>query len=87
MGNPVGVLRTMRRLAGTDGAVIVMDERVGDRFTATGNDVEWMMYGWSVTWREEHETAEYVLSTFKSIGGLPTNFSFHKPTLIQTFVG
>lgn len=25
-----------------------MDERVGDRFTAKGNEVEWMMYGWSV---------------------------------------
>lgn len=48
MGNPVGVLQTMRRLAGEDGTVIVMDERVGDTFTAEGNDVEWMMYGWSV---------------------------------------
>jgi 2-polyprenyl-3-methyl-5-hydroxy-6-metoxy-1,4-benzoquinol methylase len=48
LGNPVGVLRTMRRLAGEKGAVIVMDERVGDVFTAQGNEVEWMMYGWSV---------------------------------------
>jgi 2-polyprenyl-3-methyl-5-hydroxy-6-metoxy-1,4-benzoquinol methylase len=48
MGNPVKVLATMRRLARDDGAVIVVDERVGDRFTATGNEVEWMMYGWSV---------------------------------------
>jgi 2-polyprenyl-3-methyl-5-hydroxy-6-metoxy-1,4-benzoquinol methylase len=48
MGNPVGALRTMRRLAGDRGAVIVMDERVGDTFTAQGNEVEWMMYGWSV---------------------------------------
>lgn len=31
-----------------NGSVIVMDERVGDRFTASGNEVEWMMYGWSV---------------------------------------
>jgi 2-polyprenyl-3-methyl-5-hydroxy-6-metoxy-1,4-benzoquinol methylase len=48
LGNPVGVLRTMRRLAGDKGTVIVMDERVGDSFTAKGNEVEWMMYGWSV---------------------------------------
>lgn len=47
-GNPVGVLRTMRRLVGDGGAVLVMDERVGDMFTAKGNEVEWMMYGWSV---------------------------------------
>jgi SAM-dependent methyltransferase len=48
MGNPVGALRTMRRLAGERGAVIVVDERVGDIFTPQGNEVEWMMYGWSL---------------------------------------
>jgi len=48
MSNPVGALRTMLSLAGEEGAVIIMDERVGDRFTAKGNEVEWMMYGWSV---------------------------------------
>jgi len=48
MSDPVGALRTMRKLAGEKGAVIVVDERVGDSFTPTGNDVEWMMYGWSV---------------------------------------
>ena len=48
LGNPVGVLRTMRRLAVERGTVIVMDERVGERFTAAGSEVEWMMYGWSV---------------------------------------
>ncbi|MEM7129556.1 MAG: methyltransferase domain-containing protein [Chloroflexota bacterium] len=48
MGNPVGVLSAMRRLASDNGTVIVMDERVGDTFTASGNEVEWMMYGWSV---------------------------------------
>jgi len=30
------------------GAVLVVDERVGEAFTAAGNDVEWMMYGWSI---------------------------------------
>lgn len=48
MSNPVGALRMMRQLAGDNGVVFIVDERVGDRFTATGNDVEWMMYGWSV---------------------------------------
>jgi SAM-dependent methyltransferase len=48
MSDPVRVLRTMHNLAGEDGSVIVADERVGDTFTANGNDVEWMMYGWSV---------------------------------------
>ena len=48
MSDPVGALRTMRNLAGDNGVVIVVDERVGDAFTEKGNDVEWMMYGWSV---------------------------------------
>jgi hypothetical protein len=48
MSNPIGALRTMRRLVGERGTVLIADERVGDRFTAKGNDVEWMMYGWSV---------------------------------------
>lgn len=48
MSDPVGVLRTMRRLANETGAVVIVDERVGDTFTPTGNEVEWMMYGWSV---------------------------------------
>ncbi|HEU5320480.1 MAG TPA: class I SAM-dependent methyltransferase, partial [Methylomirabilota bacterium] len=48
MSQPVSALRTMRQLAGGRGAVLVVDERVGDAFTAAGNDVEWMMYGWSI---------------------------------------
>jgi SAM-dependent methyltransferase len=48
MSDPVGALRTMLGLAREGGSVIVMDERVGDQFTAKGNEVEWMMYGWSV---------------------------------------
>jgi SAM-dependent methyltransferase len=48
MSNPVDALRTMHRLVKQDGAVLIVDERVGDAFTAKGNDVEWMMYGWSI---------------------------------------
>jgi SAM-dependent methyltransferase len=48
MSDPVGALQTMLGLARDGGSVIVMDERVGDRFSAKGNEVEWMMYGWSV---------------------------------------
>lgn len=48
MTDPVGVLRTMRRLVNGSGEVIIVDERVGDAFSPAGNDVEWMMYGWSM---------------------------------------
>ena len=54
MHNPVDALATMGRLASNSGSVIVMDSRVGDRFTASGNEttsrneVESLMYGQSV---------------------------------------
>ena len=48
MSDPVAALQTARRLLNEDGSVIIVDERVGDEFTESGNDVEWMMYGWSV---------------------------------------
>jgi hypothetical protein len=46
--NPVEVLGAMRRLATDDGAVIVMDERVGEEFTAPADAVERLFYGFSV---------------------------------------
>jgi 2-polyprenyl-3-methyl-5-hydroxy-6-metoxy-1,4-benzoquinol methylase len=48
MSQPVGALRAMRHLAGDRGAVLVVDERVGETFTASGNEVEWLMYGFSI---------------------------------------
>lgn len=48
MANPVGVLSAMHRLAGKQGAVLVADERVADEFSPQNNDIDWMMYGWSI---------------------------------------
>jgi SAM-dependent methyltransferase len=48
MSDPVGALRTMRRLAGANGTVLVMDERVSDVFDPEAGDVERFMYGFSV---------------------------------------
>ena len=48
MANPVGVLSQIRASLTPDGAVFVADERVQDAFTAPGDEVERMMYGWSV---------------------------------------
>lgn len=48
MADPVGALATMRRLAGEDGVVLVVDERTGDSFTAQGTEIEWFLYGFSV---------------------------------------
>jgi len=48
MPDPVSVLAAMRTLAGSDGVVLVMDERVADTFTAPGDEVEQLMYGYSL---------------------------------------
>ncbi len=48
MSNPVGALSNMRRLAGENGAVLVMDERVSEAFTTKPNEPDWMMYGFSI---------------------------------------
>jgi len=46
--DPVSVLTSMRRLAGDTGTVLVMDERVAEDFTAPGDEVERLMYGYSL---------------------------------------
>ncbi len=48
MAHPVEALRTVRRLVAEGGAVIVMDERVGESFTAPADEIERLMYSASV---------------------------------------
>jgi 2-polyprenyl-3-methyl-5-hydroxy-6-metoxy-1,4-benzoquinol methylase len=48
MSRPVEALRAMRSLVSEDGAVLVVDERVGETFAAPGDEIERLMYGWSV---------------------------------------
>lgn len=48
MSQPVTVLQAARGLLAPGGAMIVMDERVGERFAAPGDDVERFMYGFSL---------------------------------------
>ncbi len=45
--DPVGVLRTMRRLAGADGVVVVADERTKESFTVDGDPMERLFYAFS----------------------------------------
>lgn len=49
MTDPVGALRAMRGLCADGGAVLVVDERVAEEFTAPGDAIERMMYGFSAT--------------------------------------
>ena len=48
MSRPVEVLANARTLLAPGGSVLVMDERVGEQFTAPGDTVERLMYGFSV---------------------------------------
>jgi len=45
--DPVGVLRAMRRLAGTTGAVLVVDERTEASFTVPATEMERLFYAFS----------------------------------------
>lgn len=48
MSDPVSVLAAMRRIVKPGGTVLVMDERVGERFTGQPDPVEQFMYGFSL---------------------------------------
>jgi 2-polyprenyl-3-methyl-5-hydroxy-6-metoxy-1,4-benzoquinol methylase len=45
--DPVGALLTARRAAGTDGAVVVADERTEDAFALPGSEMERLFYAFS----------------------------------------
>lgn len=48
MSQPVGVLAAVRRMVKPDGLVVVMDEAVADEFGLQKDDVERLMYGFSM---------------------------------------
>src|SRR5690606_12087434 len=48
MAQPVQALAAMRQLVGSGGTVLIGDERVAERFQAPGDDLEQLMYGFSV---------------------------------------
>jgi len=48
MPRPVEVLAAMRRAVRDDGPVVIMDEAVGERLVAPGDEVERLMYGFSL---------------------------------------
>ena len=48
MPDPVSVLASMRTMAGADGTVVVMDERVGEHFTGESDPLEQLFYGFSL---------------------------------------
>jgi 2-polyprenyl-3-methyl-5-hydroxy-6-metoxy-1,4-benzoquinol methylase len=62
MARPVEVLAAARSMLAPGGEMLVADERVADAFTAPGDDVERLMYGYSVlfclpTSREQQPSA------------------------------
>jgi 2-polyprenyl-3-methyl-5-hydroxy-6-metoxy-1,4-benzoquinol methylase len=48
MARPTRALAAFRRALAPGGSVVVADERVAPRFDAPGDEVERMMYGWSI---------------------------------------
>jgi SAM-dependent methyltransferase len=48
MAQPVSVLTAIRAVLAPDGVLVVMDEAVAEEFTAPGDDLERLMYGFSL---------------------------------------
>lgn len=48
LAKPVEALAAIRELLAENGVALVADEKVADEFTAPGDDVERVMYGWSI---------------------------------------
>jgi SAM-dependent methyltransferase len=48
MNHPVEALRTARNGLAERGSVVIADERVADRFSALGDELERLNYGWSI---------------------------------------
>jgi SAM-dependent methyltransferase len=48
MNHPVEALQTAHRSLADGGSVVIADERVAERFTAPGDEIERFNYGWSV---------------------------------------
>ena len=48
MNHPVEALGSARRMLAEGGSVVIADERVAERFTAPGDEIERFNYGWSV---------------------------------------
>jgi hypothetical protein len=62
MAHPVDVLASVRAMLAPGGEVLVADEKVAEKFTAPGDDLERVMYGYSVlsclpAGRAEHGSA------------------------------
>ncbi len=48
LADPVDALRAMRRLAGGGGSVLIIDENAAESFAAPGDEVQRLLYGFSV---------------------------------------
>jgi 2-polyprenyl-3-methyl-5-hydroxy-6-metoxy-1,4-benzoquinol methylase len=58
MANPVPVLRAARGLLAPGGALLIADEKVAESFTVPGDEVERVMYGYSVLFCLPNSLAE-----------------------------
>ncbi len=86
--DPVAVLSTMGELAGRDGVVVVMDENVAPEFHATGDEVERLMYGYSITCclldgrSHEHSAATGTVMRQNTLEGYAAAAGFSRVTVL-----
>ena len=84
LSHPVEVLAAARRSLAADGVILVADEKVADRFQPNGDEVERMMYGWSVMYclpaslAEESSAAIGTVLRPSQLGSLAQQAGFSK---------
>ena len=72
--DPVGILRTMRNLAGTHGTVLIVDERTEESFTVPTNEMERFFYAFSTL---------HCLAVSMQNGGVGTGTVIRQDTMRQ----
>jgi SAM-dependent methyltransferase len=88
LADPVSALSAMRRMAGDNGAVLVIDENAAESFAAPGDEVQRLLYGFSVLHclpagrTDEHSAATGTVMRPATFEGYATAAGFGSVTIL-----
>jgi len=88
LADPVGALSAMRRLAGDRGSVLIVDENAAETFDAPGDEVQRLLYGFSVLHclpagrNHEHSAATGTVMRPATFEGYAREAGFHSVQIL-----